>query len=245
MKLNTILILIFLIPFHAKSDQIYELIKIPNLKLHHNGVNGIKYLVAHKNFSAGIGINSVNCEKPENNELESKFLLTKKNINYYDKKFLKKIDLKFVVLCKNLNISDIPAIGFANPEMKTIILNIDSKVKIYQRVIHHEIFHVIHKNFHDLFDEKEWGKFNDFNFKYSQCSTCTEYVNLEPLKTTNGFFTDYAKSTVSEDMAETYSFLIFSGDYSKRLIAKDPIIKEKTVFIKKNISKIYKDFKFR
>ena len=72
-----------------------------------------------------------------------------------------------------------------------------------------------------------------------------KYVNLEPLKTTNGFFTDYAKSTVSEDMAETYSFLIFSGDFSRRLIAKDPIIKEKTVFIKKNISKIYKDFKFR
>ena len=91
MKLNTILILIFLIPFHAKSDQIYELIKIPNLKLHHNGANGIKYLVAHKNFSAGKGINSVNCEKPENNELESKFLLTKKNINYYDKRFLRLI----------------------------------------------------------------------------------------------------------------------------------------------------------
>ena len=245
MKLITLLILILLIPFQAKSDQLYELVKIPNLKLHNAGVNGINYLIAHKNFSAGIGINSVSCEKPEKNEFKNKFLLTKKNINHYDKKFLKKINLKFVILCKNLTISNIPAIGFANPEMKTIILNIDSKVKVFQRVIHHEIFHIIHKHFDDHFNKNEWIKFNDSNFKYSQCSTCTEDMNLSPLSITNGFFTDYAKSTVSEDMAETYSFIIFRSEYSKGLIAKDPIIKEKTNFIKKGVSKIYKDFKFK
>ena len=80
MKLNFLLILIFLIPFQAKSDQIFELIKIQNLKILYNDNKGIKYLIANKNFSAGVGINSVNCEKSKMDKLNDKFLLTKKNI---------------------------------------------------------------------------------------------------------------------------------------------------------------------
>ena len=73
MKLNSLLILIFLIPFHAKSDQIYELIKIPNLKLYKTDDKSIRFLIADKNFSAGVGVNSVNCEKFESDLLEEKF----------------------------------------------------------------------------------------------------------------------------------------------------------------------------
>ena len=131
-------VLILLISFHAKSDQIYELIKIPNLKLYKTDDKGIRFLIADENFSAGVGVNSVNCEKFEESKIKSKFLITKKNIDLYDVNFLKKVNLKFIILCKNLTISNIPAIGFANPEMKTIILNINSNEKIFQRVIHHE-----------------------------------------------------------------------------------------------------------
>ena len=123
MKLNLLLILLFVIPFHAKSDQIYELIKIPNLEIYDKDSKGIKYLIAGKNFSAGVGINSVNCEQTKKKQLKRKFSLIKKNMDFYDKNFIKKINLKFVILCKNLTVSDIPAIGFANPEMKTVILN--------------------------------------------------------------------------------------------------------------------------
>ena len=33
-------------------------------------------------------------------------------------------------------------------------------------------FHIIHKNFESHFNEVIWGKFNNSEFKYSQCSTC-------------------------------------------------------------------------
>ena len=144
MKLNLLLILLFIIPLHAKSDQIYELIKIPDLKLYDSDKNGLKYLVPDNNFLAGLGVNSVNCEKLDEDESKKKLQLIKKNTTFYDQEFLKKINLKFIVFCKNLTVSEIPAIGFANPEMKTIILNVNSKEKIFQRVIHHEIFHIIH-----------------------------------------------------------------------------------------------------
>ena len=245
MKLKSLLILIFLIPFHAKSDQIYELIKIPNLKLYKTNDKGIKFLIADKNFSAGVGVNSVNCEKFEENTIKSKFLLTKKTIDFYNKDFLKKINLKFVILCKNLTVSDIPAIGFANPEMKTIILNINSNEKIFQRVIHHEVFHIIHKNFENQFNKDIWSKFNNSEFKYSQCSTCKKDVGLNILNETNGFFTKYAKTNVSEDMAETFSFLVMNNEYIQKKIDDDLIIKNKTFFIKENVLKIYGNFKFK
>lgn len=244
MKLNSLLILIFLIPFHAKSDQIYELIKIPNLKLYKTDDKDIRFLIADKNFSAGVGINSVNCEKSEYNKIKSKFYLTKKNIDYYSKDFLKKINLKFIILCKNLTISDIPAIGFANPEMKTIILNINSNEEIFQRVIHHEIFHIIHKNFESHFNEVIWSKFNNPEFKYSQCSTCKKDIGLNILSKTNGFFTKYAKTNVSEDMAETFSFIVINNEHIQKKIDDDLIIKNKTIFIKENVLNIYENFKF-
>ena len=245
MKLNFFIILILLIPLKVKSDQIYELVKIPNLEFYNNGEKGIRYLTANKNFSAGVGVNSVSCEKPEKNLLKHKFLLTEKNMELYNKRFLKKINLRYIILCKNLSVSNISAIGFANPEMRTIVLNINSDEKIFQRVIHHEIFHVIHKNFIEYFDQNEWEKLNDPEFKYSSCSTCKENVNLTPLSYTNGFFTDYARSTFSEDMAETFSFLVFDDEYSKIKITEDTIIKKKTDLIKENILRIWEGFKFK
>ena len=245
MKLKSLLIFIFLIPFHAKSDQIYELIKIPNLKLYKTDDKGIRFLIADKNFSAGVGVNSVNCEKFEENQIYSKFLLTKKNIDFYSKNFLKKINFKFIILCKNLTVSDIPAIGFANPEMETIILNVNSNEKIFQRVVHHEIFHIIHKNYQNYFSNDRWSKLNNPKFKYSQCSTCKKDIGLDILNVTNGFFTNYAKTNISEDMAETFSFLIFNNENIRKKIDADLILKKKTIFIKENVSKIYKEFKFK
>tara|TARA_A100001015_G_scaffold253539_1_gene293806 strand:- start:1642 stop:2379 length:738 start_codon:yes stop_codon:yes gene_type:complete len=245
MKFNLLLILVFIIPFHAKSDQIYELIKIPNLEIYDTGQKGIKYLIAGENFSAGVGINSVNCEQTKKDQLKKKFSLIKTNMNFYDKNFLKKVNLKFLILCKNLTVSDIPAIGFANPEMKTVILNIDAKDKIFQRVLHHEIFHIIHKNFKDNFNESKWMGFNRSGFEYSSCSTCKEYVGLFPLNFTDGFYTNYAKTSVSEDMAETFSFLVLNDEYSRKKIKEDSVLKNKTNFIKENMLKIYNGFKFQ
>ena len=48
-------------------------------------------------------------------------------------------------MCKNLKVGEINAIGFANPEMKTILLNINVNNKNFERVIHHEVFHIIEK----------------------------------------------------------------------------------------------------
>ena len=92
--------------------------------------------------------------------------------------------------------------------MKTLILDIKFNEDYFERVIHHEVFHIINDSFKQLFDEDVWSKFNVEEFKYAECSTCTDKLGLDTYTNTNGFLTEYSRSTASEDMAEVFSHLM-------------------------------------
>ena len=99
----------------------------------------------------------------------------------------------------------------------------------------------IHKN---IFFYEKWKKFNNSKFKYAKCSTCSDRLGLSFLKENKGFVTEYSMSTASEDMAEVFSFLIIDKKKIEDKALIDPILNKKIVFIKKNINKIDKNFKF-
>ena len=67
---------------------------------------------------------------------------------------------------------------------------------------------------------------------------------MELLKETKGFFTEYSQSTVGEDMAETFSFLMIKNSKFKKIVQNDIILKKKINFIKSNILLIDQNFKF-
>ena len=129
--------------------------------------------------------------------------------------------------------------------MKTLILDIKFNEDYFERVIHHEVFHIINDQHKELFNESEWIKFNNSEFKYAECSTCTEKLGLETYGETNGFFTEYSKSTASEDMAEVYSHIIFLNKKEINQIRKlDSILDNKISYIKNKIKKIDNSFNF-
>ena len=162
-----------------------------------------------------------------------------------DYNFLKKINLKYIVLCENLSISGINTAGIPDNIIKTLILDIKFNKDYFERVIHHEVFHVINDQHKELFNESEWIKFNASNFKYSECSTCTEKLGLNTYNKTKGFFTEYSKSTASEDMAEVYSHLIFLNTEKINQIRKSDIILNKKIsYIENKIKKIDNYFTF-
>ena len=102
--------------------------------------------------------------------------------------------------------------------------------------------HLQHK---EVFNEEEWIKFNNSKFKYAQCSTCTKNISLEKYQITNGFFTEYSKSTASEDMAEVYSHMIFLKEKEINQIRKsDPILDNKISYIENKIKEIDSSFTF-
>ena len=238
MKFFSYFILSFFLIFPANSDQIYELIKIPNLKLYKIENNGLKYLNPSKPFVAGVGINNVSCSSSKKQNINKQYEQIIKNFNIYKGDFLQKINLKYIVFCKNLKVSEISALGFANPEMKTLIFNINTDEKLLDRVLHHEVFHFIQHGNEDLFNRVNWEKLNESNFKYQDCSTCTEKLGLNYSNSNNGFLTDYSMSTPYEDMAEVYSFMITNKNLLIERSKKDAVIEKKIGFIKKYISKL-------
>ena len=122
--------------------------------------------------------------------------------------------------------------------MKTLILDIKFNEKYFERVIHHEVFHIINDSYKAIFNEKVWSNYNVKDFKYAECSTCTNKVGLDTYKKTKGFFTEYSKSTASEDMAEVFSHLMIGSNLNN----SDPILEKKIQFIKNNLLKIDKNF---
>ena len=232
---------IFITPL--KANTIYDLIKIPNLEIYKiNTENGLRYLNATKPFRLGVNVKkNINCSNSDKKTLDEKYKIIKKNLDRYSLIFLKKINLKYVVLCENLSIAEINTAGIPNNITRTLILDIKFNEKHFERAIHHELFHMINDSYKELFNENIWKDLNQKSFEYGECSTCNNNWNLDLLDNDSGFFTEYAKSTASEDMAEVFSHLMF---YKNKVYSNDPIIEKKILFIKKNVLKIDNTFKF-
>jgi len=235
--------LFFILITPLKADTIYDLIKIPNLEIYKiDTKNELRYLYATRPFRLGLNVKkNINCFNSDKKTLDEKYEIVKKNLDRYSLSFLKKINLKYIVLCENLSIAEINTAGVPNNITRTLILDIKFNENHFERAIHHELFHMINNTYKELFDENKWKNFNKKNFEYSECSTCNNNWNLELLNNKSGFFTEYSKSTASEDMAEVFSHLII---YQDKIISQNPIIKKKILFIKKSILEIDDTFIF-
>ena len=232
------IILFFIIINSAQADTIYNLIKIPNLEIYNiKTPNKLRYLYAKQPFTIGVD-NNINCYNSKKKTLDKKYEIIQKNLSKYNQAFLKRINLKYVVLCEDLSISNINTAGIPDNVMKTLILDIKFNEKYFERVIHHEVFHIINDSFKDIFNESTWSSFNLTDFKYAECSTCTNKLGLETYNNTKGFFSEYSQSTASEDMAEVFSHLMIGTNLSN----KDPILEKKINFIKKNLLRIDPNF---
>ena len=67
---------------------------------------------------------------------------------------------------------------------------------------------------------------------------------LKLLREKKGFLSEYSQSTVGEDMAETFSFLMIENSELRIKLQNDDNLKKKINFIKSNIQLIDQNFKF-
>ena len=236
---KAIIIILLLMSFQSiNANEIFNLIKIPNLEVFNlESKNKIKYLSSKRNFTIGVTKN-ITCDKANKNNLKKKYEIIKKNLDIYNYEFLKKNNIKFVVLCENLSISGIGTAGIPDKQKRTLILDINFNPKYFERVIHHEVFHMIYDSNPNLFDENEWRDFNDKSFQYAGCSICSDSIGLDGYKKTDGFITEYSKTIPSEDMAEIYSFIIKKENILIKLAEEDEKLKKKITFIKNSINKL-------
>tara|TARA_Y100001947_G_scaffold12447_1_gene9428 strand:+ start:309 stop:1037 length:729 start_codon:yes stop_codon:yes gene_type:complete len=237
MKIILLLIILFQF-YHVNADEIYNLIKIPNLEIYKlKNENNIRYLNAKGDFKIGVNDN-ITCKKTNQENLNTKFPVIERNIKRYNSKFLKKINLKYIVFCESLYISNINTGGIPDNKNRTLIIDIKFNEKYFERMIHHEIFHMIQNSYKDDFNDKKFSLFNNTDFEYAECSTCSDRLNLDLYENTNGFLTEYSKTIPSEDMAEIFSFLMVNKNLIEEKIKNDTILNNKVNFIKINLSKI-------
>ena len=240
MKIFKLILISFFFITSANSNSIYNLIKIPNLEIYAlKTPNKLKYFYATKPFRLGVQKN-ISCINSDKKTYDKKYKIISENLSIYSKEFLKKINLKYIVMCENLSISGVNTAGIPDHLMKTLIIDLKFNEKYFERVIHHELFHIINDGYKQLFDDDEWKKFNEQNFKYADCSTCSKKLGLDTYENTNGFFTEYSMTIPSEDMAEVYSHLIM-GNYKN---ADDKILNKKIKFIKDKLKEIDNTFVF-
>ena len=240
MRILIFFILLFHI-LHVNADEIYNLIKIPNLEIYKlKNNNNIRYLSAKRNFKIGVKKN-IACDKVNIDNLNSKFSIIEKNLNRYNSNFLNKIKLKYIVFCEGLFVSGINTGGIPDNKNRTLILDINFNQKYFERMIHHEIFHMIQNSHNNVFDENKFSSFNKTSFNYAECSTCSDRLNLDLYENTDGFLTEYSKSIPSEDMAEIFSFLMIDKNIIKEKIKSDKILYNKVNFIKFSLDKIDKN----
>ena len=89
MKILFLFFLIFHISY-VNADEIYNLIKIPNLEIYKlKNNNNIRYLSAKGNFKIGVNKN-IACSKVNINNLNTKLSLIEKNLNRYNSNFVYK-----------------------------------------------------------------------------------------------------------------------------------------------------------
>ena len=240
MKVIFLFIILFQF-FHVNADEIYNLLKIPNLEIYKlKNENNIRYLNAKGDFKIGVNDN-ITCNKTNKENLNTKFQVIERNIKRYNSKFLKKIDLKYIVFCEGLFISNINTGGIPDNKNRTLILDINFNEKYFERMIHHEIFHMIQNSYEDDFNDQKFSLFNNSDFEYSECSTCSDRLNLDLYENPNGFLTEYSKSIPSEDMAEIFSFLMTDKEIIEKKINNDKVLYNKVNFIKLNLAKIDKN----
>ena len=240
MKIFKLILISFFLITPAKSNSIYNLIKIPNLEIYElKTPNKLKYFYAKKPFRLGVQ-NNIKCTNSDKQTYDNQYQIISKNLNRYSKDFLKKINLKYIVMCEDLSISGINTAGIPDHQMKTLIIDLKFNSKYFERVIHHELFHIINDGFKELFNENEWKKLNDPRFKYADCSTCSKNLGLDTYKNTDGFFSEYSMTIPSEDMAEVYSHLIAENFKT----SNDEILNKKIEFIKERLKIIDNAFIF-
>ena len=240
MKIFKLILISFFLITPVKSNSIYNLIKIPNLEIYElKTPNKLKYFFAKKPFRLGVQ-NNIKCTNSDKQTYDDQYQIISKNLNRYSKDFLKKINLKYIVMCEDLSISGINTAGIPDHLMKTLIIDLKFNSKYFERVIHHELFHIINDGFKELFNENEWKKLNDPKFKYADCSTCSKKLGLDTYKNTDGFFSEYSMTIPSEDMAEVYSHLI-AGNFKT---SNDEILNKKIEFIKERLKIIDDTFVF-
>lgn len=164
----------------------------------------------------------------------------------YPSSWINAVGVKKIVMVNRLGYDGTRVAGLAGIGYDTFLLDIVSlsatntskyNFEDFARsTIHHEFFHMADWAF-GTYDSQDWAALNDSSFVYDQDDPNAQVVESYDDRESPGFVSGYARQNSIEDKAETYSFLVSPGLYTrlKARMPGDPILAKKVEYLKKLI----------
>lgn len=159
--------------------------------------------------------------------------------SFIKKSKLKKINLVHNIVYKNSEYTQERAGWPEYEESKSITYAINENNLTYIRIVlHHEFFHYFDFSDDLSYDDDEWEKLNQKGLKYGDGGDSErEWIRLE--KNKFGFINHYSTSSLAEDRAEIYQYLISCPD--EALNNKDIIVSKKAKRIQEFLNNFDKE----
>ena len=150
-------------------------------------------------------------------------------LSKYPKKFLD-LSLDEVCVFASLNIFG-NSVGGTHGDSSVFLIDCTKDSDLREN-FHHEFNHILYYQFGTWFDLDGWKAANKAGFSYgnggTEAITNKSYKNIGlEYSSKDGFVTEYAKSAIEEDIAETSMYLFCGNDEFWAVVDSNTILKEK------------------
>ena len=157
----------------------------------------------------------------------------------YPADFIKKPDLRQVVVCEDLKYKNKRVGGLTSPTRRTIFLSCESLERSYtfSRMFHHELFHLFDPGINGfLLSDSTWTSLNPAEFKYPGLDSVKVNKGTSLLRRNiPGFVTLYGTASVTEDKAELFSNLICTNAWVEDVLESNDCLALKVQQMKRGI----------
>lgn len=162
----------------------------------------------------------------------------------YPPKLLAATGVRHVALCRSIEVPDgeLPAAGIALLDQQRILVNVGSFEHAAEgftidRVIHHELFHLLDYHGGTFHDDREWSALNPAGFAYEDPEMHYRDRDLMAARPA-GFVRAYATQNEAEDRASTFDLLFARPAELCAIAAADRIVANKVALIKRRVQKV-------
>lgn len=162
----------------------------------------------------------------------------------YPPELLAATGVRHVALCRSIDVpaDEMAAAGIALLDQQRILVNVGSFESAAEgftidRVIHHELFHLLDYNGDHFREDAEWLALNPKSFAYEDPDMLYRARDL-PDARPPGFVRAYATQNEAEDRASTFDLLFARPAELCEIAAKDPIVAKKVALLKKRVRKV-------
>jgi hypothetical protein len=189
---------------------------------------GVELLHASETFSFDLAGGRLAGEPPSAAAAARAAGIVADELARYPVGFLPAHRLLRVVLCQRLTEAGMRIPSLPNVE-QSLVLDVDAPPAFLRRLIHHEVFHFVDYTSDDQVKaDPAWDALNERDFVYGFGGRFVRHGSASRFGSGGpGFVTEYAKSAIEEDKAETYAFLLTAPGSVQAAGGDDPTLRKK------------------